>query len=174
MEYVDLVNDQNIVVGSELKHVCHARGLKHRGAGLLVFRDETHQEILLQKRSALVRNAGRWCTPGGHVLTGESYLAAAERECLEELFSDTLEAPRLRFGHIFTFYKDEPEDREFIALYRLVHRGPFFPDPQEVADLEFFHLDDLERWITREPERFTKTLHDIFKYYRAFTSGLRR
>ena len=40
--------------------------------------------VLLTRRSALVREPGTWCLPGGHLDGGEDWVTALRREVLEE------------------------------------------------------------------------------------------
>lgn len=43
------------------------------------------REVLLTKRSALVREPGKWCLPGGHLDGGEDWVTAVRRELREEV-----------------------------------------------------------------------------------------
>jgi 8-oxo-dGTP pyrophosphatase MutT (NUDIX family) len=47
-----------------------------------VFNSE--RKVLLTRRSALVREPGKWCLPGGHFDGGENWINAMRREMLEE------------------------------------------------------------------------------------------
>lgn len=49
----------------------------------VIFNDK--KEVLLTKRSAHIREPGKWCLPGGHVDGGESWTRAVRREVLEEV-----------------------------------------------------------------------------------------
>ncbi len=171
MEYVDVVDQHDTIVGQELKTTCHAQGFLHRGAGVLLFRDTTYRDILLQRRSFRVSNAGLWCTPGGHVMSGEDYATAVQRECREEVFSCRPDAPALSFEHLYTFLKDDPADREFIAVFRSVCAGPFHPDLTEVSELCFVPLEQLRVTAYQHPELYTHAFHHIFGKYLEYTSG---
>lgn len=41
--------------------------------------------VLLTRRSAVVREPGKWCLPGGHLDGGESWTTALRREVREEI-----------------------------------------------------------------------------------------
>ncbi|MFM8269703.1 MAG: NUDIX domain-containing protein [Pseudomonadota bacterium] len=41
-------------------------------------------KILLTRRSAQIREGGKWCLPGGHVELGEKWVTAMTREVFEE------------------------------------------------------------------------------------------
>lgn len=42
-------------------------------------------EILLTRRSSQIREAGKWCLPGGHLEIGEDWATAIQREIQEEV-----------------------------------------------------------------------------------------
>lgn len=42
-------------------------------------------KILLTRRSAVIREPGKWCLPGGHLDGGESWVDAVRRETREEV-----------------------------------------------------------------------------------------
>ena len=170
MEYVDIVDLQDQVIGRATKDESHAQGLFHRGAGVLIFKDATYQELLLEKRSGGVREERRFCHPGGHVGAGESYLDAARREITEELCSGQC-PPALKkclenLEHLFTFFKDEkPDEREFIAIYRGVCAGPFVPLVDEVESIKFFPLSVIAQMMKERREKFTYTFQCVFEKY---------
>lgn len=167
MEYVDIVDSDDRVIGKELKDVCHAQGFLHRGAGLFIFSDATYQHLLLQKRSANVRNGGKWCHPGGHVISGETYEMAAQREFYEELFRVARASSHTPyvFERLFTLLKEEPEDRELITLYRVIAPGPFVPDPLEVTQVQFFDVQKIINDVRVHPEQYTVAFHHLFEKY---------
>lgn len=59
---------------------------KYKAAGFLLICPKT-KELFLVKRAQNVDSPGTWCTVGGGVESGEDYLQAAKRECVEELGS---------------------------------------------------------------------------------------
>lgn len=173
MEYLDVVDEQDRVIGREEKDTCLAKGLVHRGSATLVFRDASFKEILLARRSQVERNPGLWCHPGGHVVSGESYEDAAKREAMEELFSKGREqfekSSATEFAYLFKFRKQDPGDEEWIAVYRLVLSGPFYPDPSEVEEVKFFKVGELIKDLVSHPERYTPTLRGLFERYQSWT-----
>jgi len=86
-EIIDIVDDNDNVIGQELKSKCHANKILHRSVGILVFKDHSFKEILIQKRSMKkVSNPGQLCIPGGHLSSGEDYISGAKKELQEEEF----------------------------------------------------------------------------------------
>ena len=86
-EYMDLVNNQNEVIGSRVtKEEVYEKKLPHRIVHIFVINPQT-KEIYLQRRADTVSFLpGFYCTSaGGHVRASESYEEAAVRESGEEL-----------------------------------------------------------------------------------------
>ena len=52
-EIVDIVDENDNVIGQELKSNCHKNKILHRGANIFVFKDKSFKEILLQKNHFL-------------------------------------------------------------------------------------------------------------------------
>jgi 8-oxo-dGTP pyrophosphatase MutT (NUDIX family) len=61
---------------------------------------DRHRRILLTRRSPRVREPGKWCLPGGHLETGESWATAMARELEEEV------GLRVRTPRLYGIYSD--------------------------------------------------------------------
>jgi isopentenyldiphosphate isomerase len=85
-EIVDVVDEDDVVVGQASRREVHDRGWLHRAVHVLAF--DPQGNLLLQKRVDDDRkfNPGRWTsTVSGHVAAGDTYDATAQREVTEEL-----------------------------------------------------------------------------------------
>lgn len=83
-EYLDIVNDLDQIIGSELRENIHKNGLLHREVHVWLYTKDN--EIIFQKRGIHKDSAGLLdATVGGHVDKGEDYQEAAIREIKEEV-----------------------------------------------------------------------------------------
>ena len=81
MEYFDLVDRDDVVIGVTDKETAHREGHIHRIAAVYVF--DKQSRLFMQEH---LKSGGRYDNSiGGHVVTGESYEAAVQRESYEEL-----------------------------------------------------------------------------------------
>lgn len=141
-EYLDIVDDIDVVVGRAAKEDVYARKLNHRIVHVFVIKART-AEIYLQRRAAHVSYLpGYYCTSaGGHVHAGESYEEAARRELREELGIDV----PLRHVHSFVF--ESGGHKRFIQLFlAFTDEGFRFADG-EVSSGEFHTLDHVRQLI---------------------------
>lgn len=147
MEFLDIVNEKDEVVGRAPKEEIYAKLHTHRIVHVLVF--SSAGELLMQRRSANASFAARhWTTSvGGHVTSGESYAQAALRETKEEIGVDAM------LTHRYTdVYLDPRGLRKFLATFTSVHDGPFIKEAQAVEDLRFMPLQKVWDMIqTGEP-----------------------
>jgi len=135
-ELVDIVDENDKVIGQELKLKCHANKILHRGVAILVFKDASFKEILIQKRSMKkLSNPGQFCVPGGHLSSGDSYLIGAKRELQEEEFHNQELPKEITFEELYKIKKFTDNDYEFHQVYRVFYPGPFVNDPEEVEFL---------------------------------------
>lgn len=156
MAMLDFVDEHDRVIGQASFDECFSKGLRRRGAGVLVFTDTSLTRLVVQKRSAKLRIEPNKLTSSasGHLDAGESYDAAALRELHEELFHGR-EMPALSLNLIRRFSIEEgPRRSAFVALYCTVYAGPFFPDPAEIASITVVGLDELRLDMKAHPERY--------------------
>ncbi len=84
-EYLDVINQTDVVLRQETRTAVHAQGLWHRGVHVFLFTPDGR--LLIQKRSA-ARSAYASLWDGSvseHVRAGEGYVEAAQRGLKEEL-----------------------------------------------------------------------------------------
>jgi len=164
-EDVDIVDENDNVVDRELKSKCHRDMLLHRGAAILVFKDNSYTETIIQKRSMKISNPGKLCIPGGHLSSGEDYITGAKRELQEELFHWQELPKEIEFEELFKIKKSTDHDYEFNVVYRVVHLGPFSKDPDEVEDYFFEDIKETLKKIKTEPKNYTETTALLLKEY---------
>lgn len=159
METIDIVDENDNVIGKGERNEVIAGKLRHRLVHVLVFNSEG--KMALQLRSKTVKFApGYWSTTaGGFVRSGESYDEAAKREFQEELGITE---------NITPIHKDDFEDErtiKFFKTYRCDFDGPFNPDPAEVERVEFFTIEKIRAMIDNGEKFHPELLALLEKYY---------
>ncbi len=146
-ELLDILDENDQVIGPRPRGEVHTRGLAHRAVHVLV-RDRVGR-LLLQLRAATKDTApGKWDTSvGGHVTSGDTPLDSALREAREELGialapTDLSPLPSHRV--------DLPLDRERVSNWETVYEGPFDPDPSEVADIGWFDIAQIRALLAAD------------------------
>ncbi len=165
-EIIDIVNEHDSIIGTETLPIAHEQKLLHRSSTVLVFKDESKREILLQKRSEYVKNKpGTYCTPGGHVQQEQTYEEAGRREFCEEMLS-IADDPSLQMNQLFKLRKNTDDDPEFLMVYSLIHPGPFTVDSKEVSKAQFMSLESLYKKIETQPSFFNETTILVLQEYK--------
>src|SRR3989344_2246684 len=163
-ELVNIVNEQDEVVGTEMKSICHKQGLKHKVSAIFLFNND--KDIWVQKRAQGKLGAGLLdYSASGHVPAGDSYVSSAYREMQEELGID----PRLEYLTKGLIENDDLETQEFIrirhnlALFRgfyenrfELQKKEFKLQKEEVESIELYSLDKLKEIMGKNPEKLTE------------------
>jgi isopentenyldiphosphate isomerase len=164
-EIVDIVDENDKVIRQEKKSVCHKNKILHRGVNIFVFKDKSYKEILLQKRSQTKKsNPSKICTPGGHLISGETYLQGAKREFFEEQFNSKINK-NYTFEELFKIKKSTHNDYEYMTIFRIICEGPFSPDPKEVEISYFKDIKIVLKEIDENAEKYTPTTIILLKEY---------
>jgi len=144
-ELVDVVDENDRVVGRVTRAEMRRRNLLHRAVYVLVL---NHAGELFVHRRTETKDVypGHWdVTAGGVVAAGEDYAASAAREIHEELGVDgvALEpAGEMRYADAAT--------RIVGQVFVACHDGPFVLQPEEIVEGRFVSLAAAEDLIARE------------------------
>jgi isopentenyl-diphosphate delta-isomerase len=156
-ELLDVVDENDNVVGQATREECHSRRLIHRCAFVLLY--NSRGELLLLKRAAKVdRYPGLYSVVGEHVKAGESYEEAAKRGMKEELGADVY------VEYIAKIPMFSEEEREIGAIFKGVYDGPFRIDPGEVERVTFYPLEEILERFHRNEIQVTPGTSFVLKY----------
>lgn len=156
-ELVVLVDERDREIGIVEKLRAHLTGQRHRAVSVFIF--DAIGRILLQRRADdKYHSAGRWAnTCCSHPRPGESPADAAQRRLREEMGLECALTP----AGTFTYRSDvggglvEHElDHVFIGRST---REPV-PNPSEVREYRWAHLDDIVREMRERPNDFVAWL----------------
>ena len=159
-EWLDIVDENDQVVGRDSRTNIHASGAYHRSSHILLY--NTCGEIFVQLRSAMKDSgAGLWdSSAAGHLDSGETYEKCAIRELHEELgvLVDTSKLVALDKLH-----PDESNGFEFSCIYRVCSDQPLVLQPEEIDAGSWVTPSVLDRWIAKDPEKFTAVFKSIWR-----------
>jgi len=147
MEYFDVVDEKNKVIGKAPRDEVHAKGLYHRAVTILVISSEG--KILIGKRSVKKDlYKGFYQCVAGHLSSGESYAETAKREMKEEI---GIVCPLKKIFEFKRFVKDGNKiDNEFVQVFSCVHNGPFTIDKNEFDYMKFFSIQEIKEILQKE------------------------
>ncbi len=162
MEFLDIVNENDEIVGKASKKEIYEKLLTHRIVHIFVFNDKGEMTLQVRSKDSPFCPL-HWCTAAaGHVRSGESYEEAALRELNEEVGIKA----ELTFAYKDLYeYTDAYDDaninklgirkglKKFLATFKTIHNGPFKINPAEVEEIEFFSLDKVQEMIN-DGEKF--------------------
>lgn len=158
-ELLDIINEDNQVVGTIAKSIAHKDGTLHRIViGELV---NSKGEFCFVRQSSDRQDAGQYVSPiGGHVRAGESIEAALIRECQEEcgitpkkfqFMGQTIynrEVIGRKENHLFLVYKIE-NDLEPVLNH-------------ESVDYKWFSVEEIKKTLRDSSQTFGAAWHHVF------------
>jgi isopentenyl-diphosphate delta-isomerase len=161
-ELLDIVSNEDIVIGQEMRSTVHQRGLQHRGVHVFLF--DADGKLLVQKRSAdrIQSPSMLDCSVSEHVKAGESYLDAAMRGMKEEMGVDGVEVkPLVKFRMNYGI-----NDNEISTLYEsIVDPVKVKFDPIEIEDINYYSLEELKEMIQGGNVKFCRWFVELLNWY---------
>lgn len=161
-ELLDIVNDEDIILGQEMRSTAHRLGLQHRGVHVFLFTPAG--KMLVQKRN---KDRAQYpslldCSVSEHVKAGESYREAAARGMKEEMGVEGIEvSPLVKFRMNYG-----PNDNEISTLYE----GAVDPievkfDPVEIEGVFYHSLDELQNMMDGGNVQFCGWFVELLNWY---------
>ena len=171
MEYLDIVNEDDEIVGKAEFIEAHERGLRHRSVQIFVFDSEKGDRLLICKRSKnTVGHPSKFCPSAcGHVQSGQTYKEAAESELLEELFSGKDKLPENLVLKEISRYKNyegnSNNDKENSCLFVTNYDGDFTIDEGEVGEIFWKDFDEVLEDIKINRDSYTPSFLKAIEEY---------
>ena len=147
-EILDIVDEQDRVVGRAPRGEAYARGLRHRCVFIEARDAEGRLFVHRRTPTKLVFPSHYDMFVGGVVGAGESYDDAALREAVEELGVSGLPHPVFLFKFL---YDDGAGQTWWSAVYEVRCALPVDPQVEEVAWHGFLTYEELERRLPEWP-----------------------
>lgn len=164
-ELVVLVNPEDEVLGLMEKQQAHINGLLHRAFSVFLFNERG--EMLLQKRaSQKYHSPNQWTNAVcSHPRNDETYLEGAKRRLKEELGIDAELTEKFHF-----IYKADVGgglwEHELDHVFTGTYNADFFLNKDEVEEIRYISLEDLDKEIAEHPEQFTEWFKIILEEYK--------
>lgn len=148
-EILEIVDENNNVVGQATRGECYEKGLLHRAVNIFIYNSKG--EVFLHKRSdKKIKYPGFWdLSCSEHAKPGENFQEAAKRGLMEELGVETsLEEiiPIHRMNN--ADQNNTTYDNELVVTFRGVYEGKMHLDSNEVSDGKFFDSKQLDKLIS--------------------------
>ena len=159
-EIFDVVDENDIPVGTSTRVEVHAKNLIHRAVHVFVL--NRNGDLYLQKRSRLKdMNPGVWdSSVSGHLDAGEDYLQAAVRELGEEIGID---ANAEDLEHIAAVKPSFETGWEHIHVFLTRHSGAVNFPAAEIESMIPFPIAEIKAWIAASPEDFSPAFRMLFR-----------
>jgi isopentenyldiphosphate isomerase len=161
-ELLDIVNDEDKVIGQQMRSTTHQLGLQHRGVHVFLFAPDG--KMLVQKRSADRTQYPSLldCSVSEHVKAGESYLAAATRGMKEEMGVEDVDIKQLvKFRMNYGL-----NDNEISTLYEgMVDPGKVTFDPVEIEGISYYNINKLLEMIEEDSGKFCGWFVELLIWY---------
>lgn len=141
-ELIDVVDEDDRVVGRATRHEMRTRNLLHRAVYLLLFDGRGH--VFVHRRTDTKDVfPGHWdVTLGGVVAAGEDYASAARRELAEEVG-----VAGVAITSLGAFRYEDAGTRVHGWVYAAVYDGPLALQEEEIATGSFVTLADAARLL---------------------------
>lgn len=161
-ELLDVVNEDDEIVGVKTRGEIHAQGLMHRSVHILVFNKK--HDLFIQKRSMSKDNQpGLWdSSAAGHVDSGEDYHGCAIRELGEEL---GITVP-VSLERLFCLQASAITGMEHCIVYRTINEGPFELQVEEIDEGAWIGSSEMDRRAREEDPTLTRVLRFIWEKFR--------
>ena len=168
-EFLDIVAENNQVIGQEKRSVVHQSGLWHRGVHIFLFTPE-HKLVIQQRSKRRKQSPGALdCSVSEHLKAGESYLAGAIRGLKEELGIEQVSLQRLvQFKMNYG-----PGDNMISILYEgTVDVEAIRTDANEIERIIYHSISEAEELLAQGGVLYSRWFEQLLLWYLGKSSDI--
>jgi len=167
-EILDVVDENDHVIGKATREEIHSSELWHRGVHVFVF--DSQGKLLLPIRSSTKDKFPNTydCSVSEHLKTGETYEEAAIRGLREEL---GITEPCLRQLVKFRMPYGT-NDNTIAVLYECRYPSKIKADKTEVKSAGLLSLSEVKKLLLREEHKFAPWTRELLKWYLGMSSRI--
>ncbi len=164
-EQVVLVSESDEILGLMEKMQAHENGILHRAFSVFLFNQKG--EMLLQKRaSEKYHSPNQWTNAVcSHPRIDETYLEGANRRLKEELGIEAELNEKFHFiykADVGQNLWEHELDHVFVGNFN----GEFHLNPEEVSEVRYISMEDLDKEMKEHPQHFTEWFKIILDEYK--------
>jgi isopentenyldiphosphate isomerase len=161
-ELLDVVSQDDTVIGRQLRSVVHQRGLTHRGVHVFLFTADGRLLVQQRSRHRDTAPSALDCSISEHVKSGEDFLPAALRGLEEEL--GIVQATLSRVVYFSFCYG--PNDYKISQLFEgVVRPDSVHIDPEEVERVTYHSLPELLAIRDAKTAQFSSWFEQLLLWY---------
>lgn len=176
MADLDIVDENDNVIGREPYEKVHSEGLRHRSVQIFVFQEPEWETLLVTQRAGKqeVSALKLQHSAAGHVKLGQSYLETALAELKEELFYDMTELPSgITLVEICRYKNDTRKtNRENTRLFSTNYSRQFSLDPQEVERVFWQSRHEIWEDMDSNSDKYTTSFRNAMQNFKIYKSEL--
>jgi 16S rRNA (adenine1518-N6/adenine1519-N6)-dimethyltransferase len=164
-ELLPVVDKMDRILRHAARSEVHGDNLRHRAVHILIF-NERGETYLQQRSRCKDQHSLLWdSSAAGHVMAGEGYDEAANRELQEEL------GINVPLKKVLKLSASPQTGQEFIWLYRGQLRGNIRPNRSEIESGAFLPPATINGWIAARPENFAPGFLKCWQAFRQRGGG---
>lgn len=160
MEFLDVVDENDNVIGKAEKSEIYSTELLHRIVHIFIFNKEGKLALQMQGENKKFCPLHWVTSAAGHVQSGETWKEAALRELKEEI-GITVELKELGKD---IYQKHGTKLKKIIGSFTAHYDGNFCIDKHEVEAIKFFSMDEITKMI-KNNEKFHPELFFLLEKY---------
>jgi isopentenyldiphosphate isomerase len=158
VEFLDIVDDEDCVLGRASRQQCHEEKLTHRSVQFFIF-DESGRILVNRRSSKKEFFGGQWSIVlGGHVTSGQTYYEAVIKEAKEEA---NISSIPFRMGY---FRKRLPQESENVMVYGFNANGSLKLLEDEIEHGQYMSYEDAMKKV--EEDEFIPETRDLISILR--------
>lgn len=164
IEFLNIVDANNNIIGQASRQEIHEQKLRHRAVHIFI----RYQDVIFLQLRSSHKNSfpNKWdSSAAGHLLAGEDYIVAAQRELAEEL---GINLPRELFREVGEMWASEENGLEFVKIYyiELQQLPELFLCADEITSGGWFAINHINHWLNQQPQDFAGCFAEIWQSFR--------